>query len=180
MATRRHANLAVHRRSAARPVVVGATTRTSQVPGGPPCLRAPLFDPGGAIRARPLQRGRAVFRCLQSVDPHKDGSFRGSITRPTGSLSTLDLTVTRFGPRLASSWWPTFAGRACYPLGPSRYFTAASLTADSKRPGFPGARRLDPYLLRYSSSTRERLTSSRTSKKNPLSINRLLAMLIHN
>src|SRR4051812_45637272 len=60
----------------------------SQVPGEPRCGRALLSDPGGIADARPLRRRDAAFRPFNNVGPAK-GIFRGSITRPVHSLSTL-------------------------------------------------------------------------------------------
>jgi hypothetical protein len=61
----------------------------SQVPGGPVCERAPLSDPGGTACARPLRRRDAAFRHFKNVGSREEITFRGSITRPAHSLSTL-------------------------------------------------------------------------------------------
>ena len=62
--------------------------RASQVPGEPSCAHALLSDPGGAVRVRPLDPNDAAFRLSDGVGPLAF-PFRGSITRPMHSLSTL-------------------------------------------------------------------------------------------
>jgi len=54
-----------------------------------PCGRVLLSDPGGIASARPLRRRDAAFRRFKNVGSHEDITFRGSITRPAHSLSTL-------------------------------------------------------------------------------------------
>jgi len=70
--------------------IVSGDDWLSQVPREPPCPHALLFDPGG-VRASP--RSWAALRCclpqFQKRRLPQDVKFRGSITRPTGSLSTL-------------------------------------------------------------------------------------------
>ena len=69
-------------------VSVSGKNGTSQVPGEPPCRHAPLFDPGGTFKP-----GRLGFQVLPSGYKTTSAptlrSFRGSITRPACSLSTL-------------------------------------------------------------------------------------------
>ena len=69
-------------------VSVSGRNGTSQVPGEPPCRHAPLFDPGGTFKP-----GRLGFQVLPSgyktTSASTLRSFRGSITRPVCSLSTL-------------------------------------------------------------------------------------------
>jgi hypothetical protein len=61
----------------------------SQVPGEPRCGRALLFDPGGTGGPGHSQPADAAFRSLQRRRLPRFALFRGSITRPTHSLSTL-------------------------------------------------------------------------------------------
>ena len=63
--------------------------RASQVPGEPHCGHALLFDPDGTVCARPLRRDDAAFRGHDGVGSRDSKFFRGSITRPVHSLSTL-------------------------------------------------------------------------------------------
>jgi hypothetical protein len=56
---------------------------------GNPCGRVLLSDPGGIASARPFRRRDVAFRRFKNVGSHEDITFRGSITRPTHSLSTL-------------------------------------------------------------------------------------------
>ena len=115
--------------------------RASQVSGEPQCQHALLFDLGETVRARLLQHDHTAFRCLEDVGSH-DASFRGSITRPTDSLSTLHpvryqtTRKTRF--RLAANLFRVgFA-----PLGSIAQFPKSPLLP--KCPSFPGAPRPDP------------------------------------
>ncbi len=52
------------------------------------CLHAPLFDPGGPPASGHCDAGDVAFRKLNNVGS-ASFHFRGSITRPTGSLCTL-------------------------------------------------------------------------------------------
>ena len=63
-------------------------TEVSQVPGEPFCTRAPLLDPGGSPCPHQIGQGDIAFRFSDTVGP-TGTYFRGSITRPTYSLSTL-------------------------------------------------------------------------------------------
>ena len=96
--------------------------KASQVPGESPCVHAPLSDPGGRTSAKPLAASalwpsvhykRRLPRCI----------FRGSITRPTRSLSTLRRTGH---PSAAQDSLPTggpaLVGRAWLPAGSHRRF----------------------------------------------------------
>jgi hypothetical protein len=86
--------------------------RTSQVPGGPHSERALLFDPGGTFALGHCRASGVVFRQMDGVDSHDSQTFRGSITRPAHSLSTL----RRVGCPAATQdslpgGWPAFSGR---------------------------------------------------------------------
>jgi len=100
-------------------VSVSGRNGTSQVPGEPPCRHAPLSDPGGTF-----QPGHLGFQVLPSgyktTSASTLRSFRGSITRPACSLSTLRSlgrpsttqdSVPAAGQlcrgRLATPWVPT-------------------------------------------------------------------------
>ena len=62
---------------------------TSQVPGEPLCMRAPLYDPGGPTR--PCLGSGEPMRLSGFATPSapREPYFRGSITRPTYVLATL-------------------------------------------------------------------------------------------
>jgi hypothetical protein len=88
------AAFASHAGASIRSLVAVSPPRGASVP--PPCLHTP----------------RA---------PDDESRFRGSITRPSHSLSTLrsfPLLWELYGhARLASGWWPAFAGRDWLPVG---------------------------------------------------------------
>ena len=108
-------------------------------------MHAPLHDPGGTVApdhralALPLQRDDVAFRYFDASAPTTH-SFRGSITRPARSLSTLR------GPpsptvhaRLASGWWSSLAGRESNALGPLVRFQPCPLHDILLTQAFPGA-----------------------------------------
>jgi hypothetical protein len=66
----------------------GGDDRASHVPGGSSCAYALLSDPGGTELARPVAARRCCPRSVHDEGSHKR-VFRGSITRPLHSLSTL-------------------------------------------------------------------------------------------
>src|SRR5438876_5464941 len=62
--------------------------RASQVPGEPHCAHALLFDPGGT--SAPDHYGASVLpSAVYTTSAPTMSSFRGSVTRPVHSLSTL-------------------------------------------------------------------------------------------
>jgi hypothetical protein len=91
--------------------------RVSQVPGEPQRTRAPLNDPGGSETSGQFRRLRSADACVHCAGTPRLRAFRGSVTRLTCSLSTLDAQVTLARPRLASGCWPGFAGRDWLPAG---------------------------------------------------------------
>lgn len=99
----------------------------SQVPGGPCCVHALAFDPGGTVRAKPFRRVGVAFRYANGVGSHDCVTFRGSIPRPAHSLSTLRLRrLLSTDARLASGCRLRLAGRVGFPLGPIARFTCSS------------------------------------------------------
>jgi hypothetical protein len=50
-----------------RPACRTGDDRVSQVPGESPCVRAKLYDPGGAGCTRPVRCADAAFRLTQGV-----------------------------------------------------------------------------------------------------------------
>jgi hypothetical protein len=77
-----------------------------------------LFDPGGTPALGHYRALGVVFRHLDSVDSHNSPRFRGSITRPAHSLSTL----RRVGYPTATQdslpdGWPALSGRELLPAG---------------------------------------------------------------
>ena len=80
----------------------------------------------------------AAFRLAYDVGSHTC-AFRGSITRPVRSLSTLrgfpsSTSESYSHARLASGWWSTFAGRDFHPSGTTERFQNSS-TFHSPFPG---------------------------------------------
>ena len=66
----------------------GGDDRASQVPGEPRCVHALLLDPGGTSAPGPYGASVSPSAVLKTSAPAMR-SFRGSITRPARSLSTL-------------------------------------------------------------------------------------------
>jgi hypothetical protein len=62
---------------------------TSQVPGEPLCMRAPLCDPGGLSRPYRETGDSMLPSGFSTPSAPREPYFRGSITRPTCALSTL-------------------------------------------------------------------------------------------
>jgi hypothetical protein len=107
---------------------------TSQVPGEPQCTHAPLFDPGGT-----LESGHFDSRILPSANWTASAStlvlFRGSITRPACSLSTLrSRGYPPHHARLGPGCRPALPGEAGYPLG--SYARFQFITSPPPRPSF--------------------------------------------
>lgn len=107
---------------------------TSQVPGEPQCPHAPLFDPGGTLKS-----GHFGSRILPSANWTASAStfvlFRGSITRPACSLSTLR---SRGYPRTTQDSVPAagqlYRRSLVTPWVPSQGFSLA--TSPPPRPSF--------------------------------------------
>jgi len=123
-----------------RALRAGSHSRNAwDLPGSWATLRAlaPLLDPGEASRARPLRRGGAADAFRRAL-AHPNWSFRGSITRLSHSLSTLrGRDRSRSRARLATGWWPAFAGQVCLLLSCSGRFQCHDLLATfSPPPGF--------------------------------------------
>lgn len=71
------------------PIMVTGDERLSQVPGEPIYMHAPLSDPGGLTYPSHDVRGQYCLPENERRRPHLYHKFRGSMTRPTCSLSTL-------------------------------------------------------------------------------------------
>lgn len=106
---------------------------TVETTGPPRFLRNPhaympsFLRPRWDLHARPLRRGSTAFRNFNNVGSHDRYSFRGSITQPARSLSTLSdhgYPLMYSHPRLASGCWPNFAGRDWLPAGLLRKVSA--------------------------------------------------------
>ena len=100
--------------------------RISQVPGEPPACM-PCSRPRRDLGARPVRRLGVAFRSWHGVGSRDRSLFRGSITRPAHSLSTL----RRLGyPRTTQDSLPA-GGHPCrtgfYPQGSSGRFPSDSL-----------------------------------------------------
>ena len=63
--------------------------------GNPPARMPRAPTPARSPPPRPLRRGEMTFRPTHDVGPRTQNAFRGSITRPTGSLRPLAATVRR-------------------------------------------------------------------------------------
>jgi len=120
-------------------------------PGDPstnmPCSQTPAglgARPGGSVlmqvtpRVRPsIQRSAVAFHTSPGCRPRERFTFRGSVTRPAGSLSTP--VDPRSPPDHARLVWPAFPGRFCT-WARSRGFRVASYIS-SPLLSFLGARR---------------------------------------
>ena len=109
------------------------TTRSPRFLGSP-CPHALLSDPGGATAPWSHRYCRVAFRHPDDVGLHEREPFRGSITRPTGSLSTLR---SHGHPRPRKTHFRlvtmTLAGRASHPLDSKRRFLFNSSRSPSSR-----------------------------------------------
>jgi hypothetical protein len=94
--------------------------RSSQVPGGPHCVHALLSDPGGTS-ALGHYRASVLSSALCTTSTPATTIFRGSITRPAHSLSTLRRmdysTATQDSLPVG---WPALSGWDSIPTGPQR------------------------------------------------------------
>lgn len=112
--------------------LINGDDRTSQVPGGPHYVRALLSDPGETSVLGHCRTSGVVFRLLDDVDSHDYQTFRGSITRPAHSLSTLRRvgypTATQdslpaagqpYRAGLVTRWVPAKGFRSSHPPSPS-------------------------------------------------------------
>ncbi len=109
--------------------------RTSQVPGGPHYVRAVLSDPG---RTSALGHYRAsVLSCaLYTASTPAKAIFRGSITRPAHSLSTLRRvdcsTATQDSLPVG---WPALSGWDSIPTGSQRKVSDPLFLLSQASPG---------------------------------------------
>jgi hypothetical protein len=90
-----------------------------------PCMYAALSDPGEI--SMPGHNGVSILPVpsLRRRLPRRR-SFRGSITRLARLLSTLrGAGCPALHARLASGWWPAFAGQGSHLLGPLRKVSGA-------------------------------------------------------
>ncbi len=104
---------------------LGGNDRASQVPGRPLCVHAVALRPRWDLGAWPVQHSGVAFRCFDDVGSHYATYFRGSITQPTLSLSTLrshGYPLMYSHARLASERWPAYSGGLGYPQGRSEWF----------------------------------------------------------
>lgn len=100
-----------------------------------PCSRTPVDLRAGPLRVFALQHFGVAFRCWYDVG--STTIFRGSITRPTHSLSTLRSQGRPLDhARLASGWGPALTGRATRlsrPAGIHRKVSAQLITSSLPR-----------------------------------------------
>jgi hypothetical protein len=115
--------------------LIDGDDRTSQVPGGPtmnvPCSSTPAESLRSAATAR-----RCCLPPLQRRRPPQSVQFRGSITRPAHSLSTLRrvscLTATQDS---LPDGWPAFPGGSWLPAGSQRKVSGYSILLSQASPG---------------------------------------------
>ena len=125
----------------------------SQVPGQPSCARPALGPRGGLTRQAIRRAGTA--NAFRTTLAHPNWSFRGSITRLSYSLSTLrGLDCSRTRARLASGWWPAFAGQAFSLRGCSGRFLCHGLSATFPPPPGFAWRDQNDRLCRWQSGTK--------------------------
>jgi len=113
------------------------TEATQALPGSwrTPMHARPALRPRPDLGARPIQRLGAATGIATTVAPAFI-RFRGSITRPTCSLSTLRGTGRPcYHARLASGWWPAFAGRDWLPAGSEHEVSRSVRSSHPPRPG---------------------------------------------
>ncbi len=91
----------------------GIRGRRRDLPGSwtAPYVRAPLYDPGGSSLAMTFGSAGDAFRLSETSAPRR--VCRGSITRPTRSLCTLQPPVTRRTATLGSGWWSAIPCGSC-------------------------------------------------------------------
>ena len=102
----------------------------SQVPRQPFCEHALLFDPGGPDAPRPLTTHPILPSAQLKASAPRSVTFRGSITRPVRSLSTLRGSdySEKHRARLATQWRPTLLGQDSHLLGCIRRFPLCAST----------------------------------------------------
>ncbi len=118
--------------------------RTSQVPGEPQCMHAQLFDPGGTSAPGQLWCSGVAFRRLKNV-----GSRKAVTSGLNHKAYTLAVYASpRRSPDATQDSLPVggqpLPSGTDHPPGSSSPFSRQAPLDDSKRPGFPGARRPDP------------------------------------
>ncbi len=118
---------------------IGGDDRTSQVPGEPHYERALLCDPGGTS-ARGHYCASMLPSAFLTASAPAIRVFRGSITRPTHSLSTL----RRVGHPTTTQdslpdGWPAFPGGTDYPRGSNERFQVIPFPFPRLSQALPGA-----------------------------------------
>jgi hypothetical protein len=108
---------------------------TSQVPGGPTVNVPRSSTPAESLRSATTAR-RCCLPPLQRRRPPQSVQFRGSITRPAHSLSTLRrvscLTATQDS---LPDGWPAFPGGSWLPAGSQRKVSGYSILLSQASPG---------------------------------------------
>ena len=103
--------------------LIGGGDRTSQVPGGPHCERALLFDPGGTLALGHCRASVLSSAIRHDVDSHNSQNFEAQSHGPPirclrfAGWVTPPPRKTRF--RMAGQPCPGGSG---YPLGPTERF----------------------------------------------------------
>jgi len=118
------------------PALSHGDDQVSQVPGEPPCVHAPLFDPGELFTPGLLRRVDTAFRL-----PNDVGARGYYLSRLNHAACTLPVYASQRGSlrhhaTLGSGWWPTSAGRGWFPAGPRRKVSEITLTSLPPFPGF--------------------------------------------
>jgi hypothetical protein len=96
--------------------------RASQVPGGPPCMRAPLCDPDLPPASGHHDAADAAFRLVQDVGQGELDLSRLNHAAHMLAVYASQRWLPEHHARLASSWWPAFAGRDFTRRVPSKGF----------------------------------------------------------
>jgi hypothetical protein len=110
--------------------------QVSQVPGEPPCVHAPLSDPGELFTPGPTGRVDAAFRYPNDVGARED-----CLSRLNHAACTLPVYASQGGSlrhhaTLGAGWWPTSTGRDWVPAGLRRKVSEIATTSLSPFPGF--------------------------------------------
>jgi len=125
------------------PALSHGDDQVSQVPGEPPCVHAPLFDPGELFTPGLLRRVDTAFRL-----PNDVGARGYYLSRLNHAACTLPVYASQRGSlrhhaTLGTGWWPTFAGRDWVPAGLRRKVSEITTTSLPPLSGFAWRTRSD-------------------------------------
>ena len=112
------------------------TTRSPRFLRSPPCVHAPLSDPGELFTSGHTRRVDTAFRLPNNVGARGDylsGLNHAACTLPVYASQR---GLLRHHATLGSGWWPTSAGRGWVPAGLHRKVSEISITSLPPFPGF--------------------------------------------